>query len=275
VMVHLSMRPLQAFRAEIEKRGAGDLAPVELKKLPSEVRPAAEAVNNLLERLQRTLAAERSFASNSAHELRTPVAAALAQTQRLIAELSEPAAVERARHIESSLHRLARLSEKLMQLAKAEGGGLISEKSNDLGPIVAMVRDELSAGAGDAARVQFEKPAQPVRSHIDLDAFAILARNLIENALKHGDRAQPVRVTLAPDGTFKVANGGPIVPPRDLGRLTRSFERGPTTADGTGLGLSIARTIAAGAGGQLVLNSPASGRKDGFEARFVPNTDDG
>lgn len=271
VLVHISLRPLQAFRAEIEKRGSGDMAPVSLRKLPTEVKPVAEAINNLLDRLQRTLAAERSFTSNSAHELRTPVAAALAQTQRLMAEISDPAALERARNIESSLHRLARLSEKLMQLAKAEGGGLVAEKSHDLGPIVAMILDELSTQKADRARIHLNKPDAPVLSRIDLDAFAILVRNLIENALKHGDPEQPIDVTLGADGSFRVANGGTVLSPRDLTRLTRSFERGPTEADGTGLGLSIARTIATGAGGQLQLRSPASGKTDGFEARFIPN----
>ena len=76
-VVRLSTTSLRRFRSEIELRGAGDLTAVAASDLPSEIRPVEQAVNQLLERLRRALEAERSFAANSAHELRTPVAAAL------------------------------------------------------------------------------------------------------------------------------------------------------------------------------------------------------
>ena len=82
--VRSSMRPVRLFRSDIETRGSGDLTPVDLMPLPAEIRPIADAVNRLMGRLRRALDAERSFAANSAHELRTPIAAALAQAQRLM-----------------------------------------------------------------------------------------------------------------------------------------------------------------------------------------------
>ncbi len=268
VLVHMSMRPLQAFRAGIEKRGSGDLAPLPVYRLPSEIEPIAEAVNSLLERLRRTLEAERSFTANSAHELRTPVAAALAQTQRLISETSDPSTRERAGKVEDSLKRLARLSEKLMQLAKAEGGRLVSERATDVGPVLKMVVEEISTGHMAAGRIDLDLPDVPVLSHMDVDAFAILARNLIENALKHGRQDQPVTVSLSRDGAFRVVNSGPVVSQGSLSQLSRPFERGQTAADGIGLGLAIVQAIAAGSGGKLLLTSPVEGRDDGFEARF-------
>ena len=57
-------------------------------------------------------------------------------------------------------------------------------------------------------------------SDLDPDAFGILCRNLIENALRHGAEAAPVEVTLTPDGQLIVANEGPVVPPETLDRLT-------------------------------------------------------
>ncbi|MFN3672723.1 MAG: histidine kinase dimerization/phospho-acceptor domain-containing protein, partial [Bosea sp. (in: a-proteobacteria)] len=119
ILVATTLRPVAAFRREIEARGSGHLAPVSVRGLPSEIAPVAEAVNALMARLRRALDAERSFTANSAHELRTPVAAALAQAQRLGAELPEGAARARTVEIETALKRLARLSEKLLQLARA------------------------------------------------------------------------------------------------------------------------------------------------------------
>lgn len=267
-VVRLSMAPLRRFRSDIEVRGAGDLTPISAEGLPSEIQPNALAVNRLLERLKRTLEAERSFTANSAHELRTPVAAALAQTQRLIIETSDKAARARGREIEAALRRLARLSEKLMQLARAEGARLRAVELTDLAAILHMVVNEMTASAGNAGRVELILPKIPALSHIDSDAFAILARNLIENALKHGSRQEPVWVTLSADGVLRVANAGAAVAPDLLARLSEPFERGRAQADGAGLGLAIARTIAAGSGGRIELLSPREGRQDGFEARF-------
>ena len=148
LLVHFSLRSVLAYRRAIETRGVGDLSPIKVSQLPAEIDPLAEAVNHLMERLRRALEAERSFTANSAHELRTPLAAALAQMQRLRREAPDGPLQVRAAKIETSLRELARLSEKLMQLAKAEGGGLLSEAPQDLIPLLAHVAEELNATAG-------------------------------------------------------------------------------------------------------------------------------
>ncbi len=272
-LVHFSVRKVHVLRAAIEKRGSGDLAPLEVHGVPVELDPVVDAVNRLLERLRRALEAERSFTANSAHELRTPVAAALAQTQRLISETRDKAARARARQIELSLQRLSRLSEKLMQLAKAEGGRLRAEHATDIRQVLRMVVDEIRMTAEGAERLKLSMPDSAVMSEIDLDAFAILVRNLVENALKHGSAEGPVTVELSEDGRLVVTNAGTTVPRDDLERLSRPFERGKTGADGAGLGLAIAQAIASGAGGRLELHSPVPGEKGGFQAVFQLNSD--
>ncbi len=267
--VRLAFRPVVAFRAALEARGRGNLEPVGADGLPEEMAPVAGSVNALLDRLRGTLEAERSFTANSAHELRTPIAAALAQAQRLVAELLDDASRERARAIAASLRRLSRLSEKVLQLAKAEGGGLIAQGVAPLAPVLELVVDELRRQAEFGDRIVMTVTDGGWRSDLDPDAFAILARNLIENALRHGDPDEPVAVLLEPGG-FQVANGGAFVPSDRLEALTRPFERGPTQAQGSGLGLAIAATICRGAGLSLTLASPAPGRPDGFLASVRP-----
>ncbi|SDL72911.1 sensor histidine kinase [Paracoccus chinensis] len=264
--VRAAMAPIRRFREGIEARGRGDLSPIPAEGLPSEFRPNARAVNHLLDRLRRALQAERSFTANSAHELRTPVAGALAQVQRLVLEAPDDATRARAREVETALQRLARLSEKLMQLARAEGGRLQAEAPVDLAAVLRMVVADMTRDNG--GRIDLALPEAGVPSAIDPDTFAILARNLIENALRHGDHGGRVEVSLSPAGLLRVVNAGPAVPADRLGRLTRPFERGATEAQGSGLGLAIAQAIAEGTGGRLDLLSPAEGRADGFEARF-------
>lgn len=265
--IRLSLKPVVAFREAIEARGRGNLSPVAASGLPEEIAPVAASVNALLERLRGALEAERGFTANSAHELRTPIAAALAQTQRLMAELADGSERERARTIASALKRLSRLSEKLLQLAKAEGGGLLAEASAPVGPVLRLVVEEIARESerDDDLSVFIAADGGPV-SDIDPDAFAILARNLIENALKHGAPDQPVEIRLA-DQVLEVSNAGPIVPAERLERLTRPFERGPTVADGSGLGLAISAAICRGAGLTLDLASPIPGSAEGFRAR--------
>ena len=262
VLVAVTLRPIVAFRHEIEARGSGHLAPVSVSHLPSEIAPVANAVNALMARVRRALDAERSFTANSAHELRTPVAAALAQAQRLRAELPEGPARARTVEIESALKRLARLSEKLLQLARAEGASLIGETPQDLVPALRLVLHDLSAeGAVEIALPQTGRFV----STLDMDAFAILARNLIENALKHGDASEPVRVSLTDDGRFSVVSPGPVLEPAILAAMTQRFVRGTTMAEGAGLGLSIVQAITQGIGGEIAFVSPASGQEDGLE----------
>lgn len=266
--VRLSLRPVVVLRNEIEARGEGDMTPVDGTGLPSEIRPIAEAVTRLLERLKHSLDAERSFTANSAHELRTPIAGALAQTQRLLAVPLSEDVEKRVRGIEASLHRLARISEKLMHLARAEGGGLLANAPGDLRPILDAVVDDLSRDAGgEAGRILIEETGgNALISRMDPDAFGILARNLIENALRHSPAGTPVVVAVVGDKEMRVINEGPVVAPEVLAGLTRRFERGGAETEGSGLGLAIAQAIVDGAGARLELRSPASGQVGGFEA---------
>ena len=267
ISVSLALRPAGRFRSELEDRGRGNLTPVAAGGLPDELVPVAASVNALIGRLSDAIEAERGFAANSAHELRTPIAAALAQAQRLLAELPDGDARRRAAQIASALRRLTRLSEKLMQLARAEGGGVIAAAARPLAPVLRLVAEDVDRDLDLGGRLELAFPDgdAPV-SDIDPDAFAILARNLIENAVKHGDPDEPIEARLALGG-FSVANRGPVVPAERLRQLTRPFQRGPTTeADGSGLGLAIVSAICRGAGFGLELASPCPGAADGFVA---------
>lgn len=265
-VVRRSLRNLVEFQQSIESRGAGDLSPVAQDQLPKELEPVAVAVNRLLERLHRALEAEQSFTANSAHELRTPLATALAKVQRLKARLQNDPLKSDAIEIEQALRSLSVLSTKLLELAKAEGGGALSQHRHDLVPILSMIVADFEDQV--PGRIMLSGPESEVNSLLDPDAFAILVRNLIENAIKHGSHQQPVTVSLADDGRLRVCNGGNIVSPEQLTLLRNRFTRSKTDATGSGLGLAIADAIATGAGLTLHLRSPATGQQTGFEAEI-------
>ncbi|NYT61024.1 two-component sensor histidine kinase [Alcaligenaceae bacterium] len=264
LLVRISLRSILSYGRAIEARGAGDLSPIVLEKLPTEINPIADAVNRLLERLRLALESEKRFTANSAHELRTPLATTLAQVQRLRQAVPEGPLRMRTAEIETSLKELSRLSEKLMQLAKAEGGGLLFNAPQDLAMLLAHVVQDVRRTASAPIELTLP-PTEPVLSMIDPDAFAILVRNLIENALKHGAPDSAIEVSLSSDALLKVVNAGAVVDAINLAQLTRRFVRGGSRAEGFGLGLAIASAIASGVGAEWTLASPATGKTDGFE----------
>ncbi|MBU0726681.1 MAG: sensor histidine kinase [Alphaproteobacteria bacterium] len=111
-----------------------------------------------------------------------------------------------------------------------------------------------------------------LRARMDIDAFSIVMRNLIENALAYGDPDTPVEVAVPDYRSVRVLNACPAVAPDILARLTQRFVRGARAkegTDGSGLGLAIAETTLRQIGGQLLLLSPISGGQSGFEARIT------
>ncbi|MER9949434.1 ATP-binding protein [Mesorhizobium sp. M0047] len=259
------LRPIETLRGEISARHGDNLAPIRTEDLPSELAAIAKSVNSLMRRLHMALDAEKEFTANAAHELRTPIAGALAQTERLIAEAPDEAARKRPRQIKVALGELASLSEKLMQLARADAGVAVAGNPADLAAVAALVVEDFEQRSENKGRLRLETPDKgKAMAAIDTDALAIVLRNLIENALRHGTEGGAVVVHIDEDARLSVVSQGPVV--SAPAGLIRRFERGATGAEGSGLGLAIVNRILQQIDASLALNSPASGRQDGFEA---------
>lgn len=236
---------LFAFDAEIEGnavegRDAADLAPLDSAGLPAELAPVAANLNRYLARIQGLMTAERDFAAHAAHELRTPVAAARAEAQ-LLARRPEVAAD--AGRIVAALDRITALTERLLQLSRAESGIGLARGPVDLAALVPMALDDLPVLPGRPLGYD-DGDLETAVVEGDADGIAILIRNLAENALRHG--TGPVRVTLAAGPRLTVTN--PVGPGARfrMGRLDRD-----PASEGTGLGLTIAAKLAEQSGARL------------------------
>lgn len=139
------------------------------------------------------------------------------------------------------------------------------DRSADLRAVARIVVDDLSRGC-PKDRIALDLPDATVMSDMDPDTFAILCRNLVENALRHGAENTTVDVALTADGLLSVANDGPVLTRDTLDRLTARFERANASADGSGLGLAIVAAISGRIGSSLVLESPRPGTSSGFQA---------
>lgn len=271
-VVAAGLSPVAELGAQVARRDGQSLTPITMPSAPRELGVLVEDINRLLLRLSSALESERRFVADSAHELRTPVAAALAQAQLLADQLgpvhaAQPGALAIAR----DMGRLGARVEKLLQLARAEAGIGLSREPVDLVQVTSMICDEFAHRPG-AERLQLVLgPNGTAPVWTDLDAAAIAVRNLIENGLRHGAPDQPVRVIIATDATtggsrLCVQSGGPALPPEILAGLPARFRRHATHNDGSGLGLSIVDALMRQMGGGLALSSPAPGQPDGFEA---------
>lgn len=261
------LAPLDSLASQIDRRDGYDLSPVSAPDVPGELRPLLDGVNQLLSRLRRALDAERDFAGIAAHELRTPLAGALAQTQRLLVETEGPVR-ERMERIELALHHLQRLIARLLELTRAEGAGTTLESKVDLAPTIEQVVKVMFEEHESGARILLEDDTEPLYSHLDPDAFSVLLRNLLENALVHGAQDTPVHVRRR-GRIVDVENTGPVLASDELERVQKRFVRGTGTAAGTGLGLTIVQAIVSGGAVDVDLSSPCPGRSPGLLARVT------
>lgn len=269
LIVGRSTRPIGALRDAIARKDSGNLAAILDEDLPKELKPIVRSVNLLLERLRAALEAEREFTANSAHEMRTPVAGALAHTQILLEELPPGAARDRARKSEIALSNLARLTEKLLQLSRADSGLGTKDSETDLLGVLDLIVRDLGRGRDAVGQIRYDAKTPSLVRAADADAFGIVMRNIIENAVIHRAPGTPIDITVDRTGTISVINECAVIPAADLEDLKRRFHRGKTKAKGSGLGLPIADKIVKQMGGKLELRSPASGRSSGFEARIL------
>ena len=197
--------------------------------------------------------AHTDFVANASHELSTPLASIIGYVETLAeGEAKVDSATARKFHatVLREARRLQNLVQDLMSLSRIE-----AEKHDrprellDLGHLAASVATDLSATQGDG-RVMVEWPRQPAVIEGDRGQIDQLLRNLIDNALKYGDPAEPVNVAVEiSDGqvTLVVEDRGAGIAAEHLPHLTRRFYRtdpGRSRAGGgTGLGLAIVKHI--------------------------------
>ncbi|WP_306258289.1 HAMP domain-containing sensor histidine kinase [Pararhizobium sp. IMCC21322] len=267
IAIRRSLKPLDHLRAEIEQRDSRDLSPLSVSEYPEELSAIKDAIAALMERLRLALEAERTFAANSAHELRTPLAGALAQVQRLSIEMQGKKGSERLQEIDFSLRHLSNLSEQLLQLSRLDAGFARSGEMTDLSETLAIIVRDFQADSVIHDRlVVTNTDDQKLTGNITKDAFAIVLRNLIQNAFKHGVADGTVTIDVTSPLSLTVMNeAGPISEER-LEQLGEPFQRGTTTAEGTGLGLSIVRSVMKQCDGSLRLRTTMVGARTTFEA---------
>jgi signal transduction histidine kinase len=222
----------------------------------------AETFNEMLERLERSQAAQARFVSDASHELRAPITVIqanleLLEHQQAMSAAEREASVQAA-HAETA--RLARLVADLLVLARADTGVPMRHDPVDLDRIVMNVLDEARLLA-PLRRIEIAT-LDPVVVTGDADRLKQLVLNLVENAIKYTSADGRISATLRRVGAvaeIELRDDGIGIPADDLPRVFERFYRADPArtrnAGGTGLGLPIALWIARQHGGDIVLAS--------------------
>ncbi len=245
-------RPLRAVADAADRLGRGDSPEPLAETGPDEIQRTTRAFNAMQGRLARFVADRTRMLAAISHDLRTPIT-----TLRLRAEFVDD---EEARtKILATLDEMSRMTEAALAFtrdeAKAEDTRVV-----DLAALVQSLVDDLAPLGGD---VNVEGPARlpyPCRP----TALKRAIRNLIENAVRYGERAR-LHLAAAPEGPrLTIEDDGPGIPEDRLADVFEPFVRLETSRSletgGVGLGLAIARSIIRHHGGDLTLaNRPDGG----------------
>lgn len=268
-LARTALRPLEQLRSDISLRGETRLDPINADGQPLELAGITASLNTFMGRLSQSLEGERAFASSAAHELRTPLAIALAQVQRLRVETPDTNALAAITKVEEALKRMARLVSRLLEMARAEAGIGVATTKTDIAAVLQFVVKENQRDLERQDRIKLSVEQAPLWSAMDADAFAIVIGNLIDNAFHHGKPNGTVFVALNTAGYVSVRNDCETIPSDQLLKLVDRLHQGKTAHSGFGLGLYISDRIIRQAGGVLDLRSPGRGQQQGFEAGFT------
>jgi len=250
-LVSRSLAPLQRLAAEVRSRDSSSLQALPETGLPDEVLPLVQSLNALLDRLGASLAAQRHFVGDAAHELRSPLTALKLQVQVMRRAPDEATRDEAARALTAGVDRATRLVEQLLALARSEAGPPREATAAPLSAIVRLAMGDVAPLADARATTLELDVAEGAESAIvvgDADV-AVLARNLIDNAVRYSPHGGHVSVwigTQAGAPVLQVDDDGPGIPEADREMVFDRFVRRDNAAEqtGSGLGLAIVRQVA-------------------------------
>jgi len=247
--VRKGLAPVRRFSRTLRHRSPQAIEPVESAYLPPELRPIADALNALFERIALMVESERRFTADAAHELRTPIAAIRAQAQVALGAGDDTA--ERNHALQTTLagcDRATRLVEQLLMLARLEAQGTHTAGPVNLGAIVRHVAADLAPKALVHSQSLEVEAASVCEVAADETLLGVLVRNLVDNALRYSPAGARVLVTLQPAAggvALCVQDSGPGLSSAEMQRLGERFFRVlGTDQPGSGLGWSIVRRIA-------------------------------
>jgi len=268
LVTRLVVRPVRVAARTAQRLSAGLLDQRMVVSGEDDLALLAASFNQMAANLQRQIVRledmsrlQRRFTSDVSHELRTPLTTVRMAADLIFAERERfPADVSRTAEIlQNELDRFESLLTDLLEISRYDAGfAMLDAEPTDLVPLVRRAVDPLRGLADRAGvRLDLDLPANPVIVEVDPRRVERILRNLVGNAVEHGE-GKPVEVRLVSDGAAAAVtvrdHGVGLKPGEEKLVFNRFWRADPSRArqtGGTGLGLSISLEDARLHGGWL------------------------
>lgn len=252
VMVRRVTRPMRALADAAERVGRGEAVADLPTGGPIEVARAAGAFNDMQARIRRFVQDRTTMLAAISHDLRTPIT-----TLRLRAEFVDDE--DNKERMLETLDEMAAMAEAALAFAR-DDARREEAQAVDLAAMLDSIAEDLAEQGATISIAEAPRTVVRVRPV----ALRRALRNLIENAVRYGERAD---ISLQLDDAMvrvRIDDQGPGIPEKDLDRVFEPFTRLETSRSretgGTGLGLAIARSLIRAHGGDIILvNRPEGG----------------
>ncbi len=272
LLVRQMFKPLEKLSHELGRRPEHDLGQLDGNGLPSEVWPFVAEINELLTRMGNTLASQRRFIADAAHELRSPLTAMSLQAERLGEADMPQEARSRLEALIAGLRRTRVLLDQLLTLARTQEANGAASSAVSLDTAIREVLEDLMPLA-EAKQIDLgvigDADVQIQASLVDLK---VLVKNLIDNAIRYTPERGNVDITVGKvDGAvvLHIDDTGPGIAWHERERVFAPFYRVLGSGElGSGLGLAIARAVAVRIGARIEIGDAGPSRP-GLRARVL------
>ncbi|PDT21220.1 sensor histidine kinase [Rhizobium hidalgonense] len=269
--INNGLRTIYGLVHQIRTRSPDDLSAIAVEGLPRDLLPLGRSINQLLEKLGRSLTLERRFSDLAAHQLRTPQASVKLLLQMLAStdDQQEQKAIisdlvtsnNRATHLIEQLLRLARVSHHPLNPMPVPLYHMIASTVADFGNIINSRNLDVSLEGPESAEIR-----------TDESLLQMMVSNLLDNAIKYTPVGGIIEVILSSQGEFwlvSISDSGPGIAPVDREAVFKRFYRLDTLhAEGAGLGLAIVADTAERLSVSIALSTPPWGNGLRVELRL-------
>ncbi len=247
------LSPLTTLQESIRSRRPDDLSPIDSRAVPEEISPLVRSLNDMLGRLSQSIASQKRFIADAAHQMKTPLAGMRMQSELAMRQDSRDEIQRSLEQLAKSSASATRLVNQLLALARAENDAPQATPLLKLSLVTlarSVVPDWFAAAQTRNIDLGFESDDRELTVRGNATMLREMLSNLIDNALRYTQSGGSVTVRVRADderalAILEVEDNGPGIAPSERAQVFERFYRIlGSDVEGSGLGLAIVREIA-------------------------------